>query len=207
MRRPPRSFASTPAFVAAIAIIVPLSALADPVIDQIDAGRRAYEAGDSRVAVQALQFAIAEIESQLKQQQLKLMPEPLPGWSADDAVSESGGFASMVAGTNLARTYRNDTTGATVKISLTADSPLLAMMGMMMSTPMLMQVDPRNSPYSYGSFRGVMETGEEGNVKVTLMIGTRILLQVEGGDGADRQMLEAYLEAMNLRDLEKALLG
>ena len=39
-----------------------------------------------------------------------------------------------------------------------------------------------------------------------LMIGSRILVQLESS-GVDQQTLEAYLEAMNLSQLEKALLG
>jgi hypothetical protein len=183
------------------------SANADQITDQIDAGRRAYEAGEARVAMQALQFAIAEIETQLRQQQLQLLPEPLPGWSAEDAVSESAGLAAMIAGTNLSRSYRNDTTGASVQITVTADSPLLAMMGMMMSSPMLMQANPGSSPFLHGSYRGMIEQNEDGTTKLSLMVGTRILVQIEGEGGADRQALEAYLQALDLPNLEKALLG
>jgi hypothetical protein len=183
------------------------SANADQITDQIDAGRRAYEAGEARVAMQALQFAIAEIETQLRQQQLQLLPEPLPGWSAEDAVSESAGLAAMIAGTNLSRSYRNDTTGASVQVTVTADSPLLAMMGMMLSSPMLIQANPGSSPFLHGSYRGMIEQDEDGTTQLSLMVGTRILVQIEGKGGADRETLEAYLQAMDLPRLEKALLG
>jgi hypothetical protein len=182
-------------------------AAADPVIDQIEAGRRAYETGDARVAIQALQFAVSQIEEQLRAKQLTLLPEPLPGWTADDAAAGSGGLAAMIAGTTLTRTYRNEGTGAEVVITVTADSPLLSMMSMMMSTPMLMQAAPSNTPYTYGSFRGILEQQGTDTTKITLMVGTRILVQVDGSGAADRATLEAYLEAMNLQDLEKALLG
>ncbi|MGB5734731.1 MAG: hypothetical protein WBM40_09830 [Thiohalocapsa sp.] len=190
-----------------LTLILAAGAQADSVTDQIEAGRRAYEAGDARVAIQALQFAVAEIETQLSKKQLELLPQPLPGWSADDAVSETGGFAAMLAGTNLSRSYRNDASGAGVQISITADSPLLAMMGMMMSTPMLMQAQPGSSPYTRAGFRGMLEKDDADNVKITLMVGTRILLQMQGSDGASRAELEAYLDAMDLGNLEKALLG
>ncbi|MGD8207188.1 MAG: hypothetical protein PVH47_03830 [Thiohalocapsa sp.] len=180
---------------------------ADPITDQIDAGRRAYEAGEARVAIQALQFAVAEIEAQLREQQLKLLPEPLPGWTAEGAASKSEGLAAMIAGTSLSRSYIETDTGAELTITITADSPLLAMMGMMMTTPMLMQAQPGSSPYSYDSFRGMLETDDAGSAKITLMVGTRILLQLEGTDGADRDDLEAYLDAMDLANLERALLG
>ncbi|MGB5833032.1 MAG: hypothetical protein WBG92_13710 [Thiohalocapsa sp.] len=191
----------------ALSIALPISVLADQVTDQIDAGRRAYEAGDSRVAIQALQFAVAAIETDIRQQQLRLLPEPLPGWTADDAVAGGGGITAMIAGTNLARSYRNEATDAKIQISVTADSPLLSIMGMVMATPMLMQADARNSPYAFEGFRGMTETTDDGTVKITLMVGSRILVQIEGSNGADRQVIETYLKAMKLNQLEKALLG
>jgi hypothetical protein len=191
----------------ALLLTLATAAEADQVTEQIDAGLRAYEAGDARVAIQALQFAVAEIETQLSQKQLELLPQPLPGWSAEDAVAETGGLAAMIAGTNLSRSYRNDESGAGIQMSITADSPLLSMMGMMMSAPMLMQAQPGSSPYTHAGFRGMMEKDDDGNLKITLMVGTRILLQMQGSGGATREDLEAYLDAMDLSNLEKALLG
>ena len=182
-------------------------AAAEPVIDQIEAGRRAYEAGDARVAIQALQFAVAQIEEQLRAKQLTLLPEPLAGWTAEEPAAGTGGLAAMIAGTTLTRTYHNEGTGAEVTITVTADSPLLSMMNMMMTTPMLMQATPSNTPYTYGAFRGILEQQGAEATKITLMVGTRILVQVDGNGQTDRQTLEAYLEAMNLQNLEKALLG
>jgi len=202
-----RRFPSALAISALTALAVTATAQADTVTDQIDAGRRAYESGDSQVAIQALQFAISEIESQLQQQRLALLPEPLPGWSADEAVSDSGGIAAMITGNSLSRTYRKDDGDATVQINVTADSPLLSMVGMMMSSPMFAQAGTGSKPYTYGGFRGMIEQGDGGDVKITLMVGTRILVQLDGSGGADRATLERYLEAMKLPELEKALLG
>ncbi|KAA6185656.1 hypothetical protein F2Q65_08145 [Thiohalocapsa marina] len=179
---------------------------ADAVTEQIDAGRQAYEAGDPRGAIQALNFAVAQIEEQLKALQLQVLPAPLPGWTAEDAQSETAGFAAMIAGTNLSRTYRRDDGEASLTITITADSPMLAMMNMMMSTPLLMQADPDNAPFTFGGYRGTIQQPPDGSAKVMLMVGSRILVQLEGR-GTDRQTLEAYLEALNLSGLEKALLG
>jgi hypothetical protein len=77
----------------------------------------------------------------------------------------------------------------------------------MMSAPMLMQAQPGSSPYTHTGFRGMMEKDDDGNLKITLMVGTRILLQMQGSGGATREDLEAYLDAMDLSNLEKALLG
>lgn len=102
------------------------TAAADSITDQIDAARRAYENGEPRVAVQALEFAAEEIRVQLTAEQLKVLPDPLPGWSAEDAESQTPGFAQMIAGTNLTRRYANAETGARVEITVTADSPCSA---------------------------------------------------------------------------------
>jgi hypothetical protein len=53
----------------------------------------------------------------------------------------------------------------------------------------------------------MIEQNEDGTTKLSLMVGTRILVQIEGEGGADRQALEAYLQALDLPNLEKALLG
>jgi hypothetical protein len=180
----------------------------DPITEQIDAGLRAYREGESRVAIQALQFAVAQIEEQLRAKQLTLLPEPLPGWTADTATSDSGGLAAMIAGTSLTRVYRNEETDSEITLTVTADSPLLSMMSMMMTTPMLMQASPASSAYTYSGFRGVTEKDQAGNTtKVTLMVGTRILVQLDARGEVDQQTMEAYLEALNLTGLEKALLG
>ena len=173
--------------------------LADPITDQIDAAKRAYEAGDERVAIQALEFAAAQIRDKLKAQQLELLPAPLPGWSADEPVTDAGGIAAMFTGTNLARTYHRDD-GASLSISITADSPLLSMM------TTLMQANLSATPYTRGGYRGVLELHEDGSSRVLLLVGTRIQVQVEG-NGVDQQTLEAYLDAIALDRLEKALLG
>ncbi len=172
---------------------------ADEITDQIDAAERAYVAGDAQVAIQALEFAIAQIKEQLRARQLALLPAPLPGWSADDPVSDAGGIAAMFTGTTLTRTYRNDD-GASVTIGITADSPLLSML------TTLMQASPSATPYTHAGYRGVLELHPDGTSRLLLLVGTRIQVQVEG-NGVERQTLEAYLRAVPLEQLEDALLG
>lgn len=172
---------------------------ADEITDQIDAAERAYVAGDAQVAIQALEFAIAQIKEQLRARQLALLPAPLPGWSADDPVSDAGGIAAMFTGTTLTRTYRNDA-GASVTIGITADSPLLSML------TTLMQASPSATPYTHAGYRGVLELHPDGTSRLLLLVGTRIQVQVEG-NGVERQTLEAYLRAVPLEQLEDALLG
>jgi len=87
-----------------------------------------------------------------------------------------------------------------VTLTITADSPVLSML----ST--LMQANPSSSPYTRGGYRGVLELRDGAASRILLMVGTRIQVQVEGS-GVDQQTLEAYLDAIDFDELEKALLG
>ena len=168
---------------------------ADEVTDQLDAARKAYEAGDLRTATDTLNFAVAKIKEQQTASLLTLLPEPLAGWQADPAQSESAGLASMIVGTNLGRRYfRPD--GAEVNLNVTADSPLLPMLTMFLSSPFMMQADPNTKPYALKGQRGIIKHDPSANeYEVTLMIGNRILIQGKGTGMADGAAVQQYVEA------------
>lgn len=192
---------------ALIALTASVPARADDVIDQIDAARKAYEAGELRSASQTLQFAVAAIQEKINQSLLTLLPAPLEGWSADAPEVRSGGVAAMLTGTNLSRRYfRSD--GAEVEISVTADSPLLPMMTMMLSNPMLLQSSPGTRAYAHDGRRGTFqhEAGSR-NWEVTLMVGTNVLVQVIGSNLDGQAPLDAYLKAMDLTAVQRAFGG
>jgi hypothetical protein len=180
---------------------------ADEVTDQLDAARKAYESGELRTAVDTLNFAIAKIQEQVTARLLQLLPEPLPGWQADAAQSESGGIAAMITGTNLSRRYyRPD--GAEVQLSLMADSPLLPMLTMFLSSPFMMQADPATKPYSLKGQRGMLKHSPDSNAyEASLMVGNRILIQGKGSGLPDEKAVQQYLEALDLAAIQKAFGG
>ncbi|MGE5154997.1 MAG: hypothetical protein ACM3ST_13400 [Bdellovibrio bacteriovorus] len=183
------------------------SALGDEVTDQLDAARKAYESGELHAAVDGLNFAVAKIKEQVTARLLQLLPQPLPGWQADAAQSESAGFAAMITGTNLSRRYyRPD--GAEVSLSLMADSPLLPMLSMFLSSPFIMQADPGTKPYSLKGQRGMLKHSPDSNeYEASLMVGNRILIQGKGSGLTDEKAVQEYLEALDLDAIQKALGG
>ncbi len=195
--------------IAALGLTAALAApaLADEVTDQLNTARKAYESGELRSAVQTLQFAVASIQEKINLSLLELLPEPLDGWNADEPQAQSGGMAAMIAGTNLSRRYYRDD-GAEVDISITADSPLLSMMTMMLSNPMLMQTDPGTRVYTHGGQRGMIKHEKDSDVwEISLMVGGKIMIQVTGRGIKDQQDVEAYLEAIDLAAIEKTFSG
>lgn len=194
--------------VAALALPMALLSTApraDEVTDQLDTARKAYESGELRSAVQALNFAAARVQERINDQILKLLPEPMVGWEAEPAKSQSGGIAAMVAGTMMSRTYRRPD-GAEVELNLIADSPMMAMMTMMMQTPMLMQASQDTRVYTNRGHQGMLQhEGGSNEWEISLMVGNRILVQSKGRGLADKKPVEDYLNALDLSAVQKAL--
>jgi hypothetical protein len=182
-----------------------LSARADEVTDQLDAARKAYDTGELRGAIQALSFATARIQEKINDQLLKLLPEPLPGWQAETAQSEAGGIAAMVAGTIISRTYRRED-GAEVELRLMADSPMMAMMAMMMQTPFLMQASKEMRVYTNRGYQGMIQHTDGSDVwEISLMVGNRVVVQAKGSQIKDQRPVDDYLNALDLAAVQRAL--
>ena len=198
-----------PSILVALGLAAALSTgvRADEIGDQLEAGRKAYEQGELRGAVQALQFAVAGIQEKINLSLLDLLPAPLEGWRADEPQAQSAGMAAMLTGTNLSRHYYRED-GADLDVSITADSPLLAMMTMVLSSPMLLQTDPSTRIYTHGGHRGMIKHEKDSHEwEISLMVGGKILVQVTGRGLEDQSAAEAYLKAIDIAAIEKALGG
>lgn len=190
-----------------LALSIAFTAGADDITDQMDTARAEYDSGKLRKAMQTLQFAVASIQEKVNLDLLKLLPEPLKGWRADEPQAQSAGMAAMIAGTNLTRRYFRDD-GAEVEISIMADSPLMPMMTMMLSNPMMMQTNPDARIYSHNGQRGMIQHEEgSGSWEISLLVADKILIKVDGSRLPDRQSVEAYLKAIDLDAAKKAFDG
>lgn len=191
----------------ALLLCAPTLTLADAITDQIGVAQEVYESGDLRKTVQELQYAIAQIQEQLNLANTKLMPEPLAGWSAEAAQSQSGGLAALGGGTTVSRSYGNDR-GETVDIQIIADSPMLQAMTMMISNPMLMSMSPDTRMYRYKGHSGMIkQDASTGSWDLSILIRSRILVQVNGQGLKDKQVVEDYLKAIDLDAVEEAFAG
>jgi len=187
----------------AIALGGPTPLLADDIRDQLDAARAAYERGELQTSVQGLQFVIAAIQEKVNQSLLKLLPEPLPGWTAEDAQATVGGMASMIVGTSLSRHYQRED-GASLEISLMANSPLLPMMTFMMSNPLMVQSDPDSRIYTYAGHQGIiLQKHDPNGWEISLMGAGNLLIRISG-TGIQKTDAEAYLKALDLNAVKKA---
>ncbi|RTZ72538.1 MAG: hypothetical protein DSZ00_08135 [Gammaproteobacteria bacterium] len=178
----------------------------DSVLEQIEAGVKAYKAGEYKQAITELNFAIAEIQSRIDEVAKQVLPDPLPGWKAEEAEAQSMAMMGM-GGTTISRSYYREDGEARVEIQIVADSPMIQMFAMMMTNPMMMQGDPSTKVFRHNGKRGLMKHEKNSREwEATLLLGNgRIMVQVNGSNLADDSAVMAYLDALDLKKIENSL--
>jgi len=178
----------------------------DSVLEQIEAGVKAYKAGEYKQAITELNFAIAEILSRMDEAAKQVLPDPLPGWKAEEAEAQSMAMMGM-GGTTISRSYYREDGEARVEIQIVADSPMIQMFAMMMTNPMMMQGDPSTKVFRHNGKRGLMKHEKNSREwEATLLLGNgRIMVQVNGSNLADDSAVMAYLDALDLKKIENSL--
>jgi len=179
------------------------TAQADEITDQIKAGAAAYEQQDYQLAVEELNYALAQIQEKLNAANATLLPEPLPGWTAEEVENTSGAMVMMGGGTNMSRTYRRDS--QSVQITIIANSPVVSGMMAMLSNPMVISSNPDMKPYRYQRMKGVKETSGD-SLSITLGLAGQVMIKLEGEGLEDEKVLEEYLDAMDFKRIQSALI-
>jgi hypothetical protein len=177
---------------------------ADTIVDQMNEAIEAYKAKDYKGAMEELKFITAEIQKLDANENQKLLPEPLDGWSVEQSDNGSQAMVSMMGGgSTVEATYTKEE--QSVRIQILANSPMIAMMSMSIANPALMSADPNTSPFRYKRNKG-MKQKEGDSVEITLLIAGQIMLQLSGSNLKDEKTLEAYLDKIDLAKLKGTLL-
>jgi hypothetical protein len=186
-----------------ILLTTSISASADEVEDQINLGLESYKNKEYKAAVDDLNYAVAQIQEKMNLKNATLLPEPLDGWTATAVENNSAGMAMMVGGTQMSRSYQHDS--ESLEISITAGSPMVAGVLMMINNPMLLSSSPDMKPYRYKRIKGMQQVS--GNrVETTLALAGQIMVQVTATNLADPAVIERYLDAMDFDQIQSALL-
>lgn len=180
--------------LAAALVALPLAAQADEVTDAIDEARGAYEEGDLAYAKETLDYAAQLIARQRVEQLTASPPQPLDGWTMEEAESDAAAGLAIFGGGGVAasRVYQSPDRKS-AKITVMLDSPLVAQMGMMLSNPtMLSQM---GEVFRIGRQQAVLTS--DGDVQ--MMINNRALVQIEGT--AAPEDMKAYAQAIDIRGI------
>lgn len=182
--------------VALLAISPAAPASADQVTDQIHQAEAAYTQKNLTAALTALATASTLIRQAKAEVWKSVLPDPPPGWTAEDAKVLTVGPVVLGGGTSTARRYRRP--GATVDISLIADSPALQSVAALLGTGMLM-----------GSSQLLIIAGQRvgydaNDNAMQAIVADKVLVKVQGSKGVDEQTLQDFFQSIKLQDIEKA---
>jgi len=178
------------AAITAIIAVTPVRA--DEISDAIGEAQRAYQGGRVEEARTALQEALQLLQQRAAAGLAAALPEPLPGWTAEEATSSAVGLTGLFGGSTAARSYRN-ARGQRVEIQVMSDNPMITQLAAILANPMLAGAMGRI--VRVGEQRAIQ--GNDGNIQ--MLVDNRIVVQVEGDAPPEAKL--AYARAINLARL------
>ena len=171
---------------------------ADEITDSINEALTQYNNNDFSAASESLGYALQLLGQKKGGQLQELLPQALPGWTADEASSETVNAAIMGGGINAERRYQRDDSSVTVKF--VTDSPMLQGMMMMFSNPMFATADGGTLEKIKGQKAIIKFNTRDKNGSITIVVGNRTLILIEG-NSVTREDLKNYAAAIDYRKL------
>lgn len=184
----------------AFALATAAPAAADEVREQVEIALEYYEEGDLGGAITELEFAISAIRARQSALFAESLPEAPEGWEAGAAETEAG-MAFMGGGGIVKRSYRQSDGSGRMEAQLVIDNPMVQGMAALMSNPAMMAAQPNTERVRIARENAMLKWEEDrGRGEISMMLGGRLLLQLEGQGLADKDIL---VDMMNAWDLAK----
>ena len=173
-------------------------AFADDVTDAINEALQNYNDGKFSDAMTSLNYA-SQLIGQKKGGDLQsFLPQPLGGWEAEEASSQSMGAAMLGGGVSAERQYNKGS--SSIRIQIVTDSPMIQSMMMMFGNPMLAGADGGKMEKISGEKAIVKYNATEKTGTITLVIANRFLVTLDGNDAA-LEDLKAYAGKIDYKKL------
>jgi hypothetical protein len=189
-----RGVAAAVAGLLALGVAAPASA--DEVADQLRQAEAAYAQKNFAAALTALTTAASLIRQMKAETWKAVLPDPPPGWAADEAKVVTVGPAVLGGGISLERRYRRG--AETIEVSLIADSPMLQSVAVLLGAGMLVS----GSELSIIDGQRVAYNASDNALQA--IVADKVLVKVQGSKAVDKATLQAVFRAIKLRDIEKA---
>lgn len=190
MRR--RTLASVVAVGLTLALPV---AAADDVPARLDAARAAYQKGDLPRAVRELDVALRQLHERLGRALAEALPPPLAGWQAEAA--EVQGLGLVGGGLSVTRAYaRND---SSLNASLILDSPAVEAAAALLANPAATAAQPNMKRVKVGAEDALVRyDGSTRSGEITIVLGSRVLLEIQGDNLAGADVLVEAAKGWNV---------
>lgn len=171
---------------------------ADDVTESINEALEYYKDGAYSDAVGSLNYASQLIQQKKGEALESFLPEPLDGWTAEEAKSQAAGSAMMGGGLSAERSYRNGE--SKIDVQIITDSPIMQGMMMMFSNPMIAASDG-GKLQKIGRQKAIVKydaADKSGDIKV--VVAHRFLVTIEGNNIAEAD-LKGYAKAIDYNKL------
>lgn len=168
---------------------------ADDVPARMDAARAAYQKGDLPRAARELDAALRQLHDRLGRSLAEAMPAPLAGWQAD--ASEIQGLGQVGGGLSVTRAYsRNE---SSLNASLIMDSPAVEAAAALIANPAATAAQPNMKRVKVGAEDALMRyDSSTKSGEITIVVGTRVLLEIEGENLANGDVLMEAAKGWNV---------
>lgn len=190
-------------FAAFLGLILARPAAAEDISVQIDAAKAAHARGDALKAMSLLQAAAAQIGTRLSEQLGRMTPPPLPGWETQPPEYQS--LDMLGGGLTVTRAYVKG--GATLNAALIVDNPAVGGVDAMF-VAMRQGPQPGWSRVRVNGEDALLRFDAESRSGEILIVERgRMLLQIEGNEIADGEVLVEAAKGWNTGALKKLIGG
>lgn len=173
---------------------------ADDVTEAINEALQQYKEGDFAIAASSLDYAAQLIRQKTGGKIVDMLPEALPGWKAEEGSSQAAGTAMMGGGVTAERSYTKGE--SSVEINITADSPMLQGMMMMLSNPMFATSNGGRLTKIAGQKAIVHYSSQEKSGEIQIVVANRFLINISGNHVTSED-LKNYAAKINFNGLAK----
>jgi hypothetical protein len=176
---------------------------ADEVADQIKEAFGLYEKGNHSEAVASLNFVIGQIQQAQATGLKKVLPQPLPGWEAEET---GGSFAPAAfgGGISASKAYRKD--DQTVEIEIVSDSPLLQSVLTFYTNPAFYAGQPDTKLVKIQNRKAIQKFNpQDQRGEIQIVISNRMLVSIKASGTDKFDDMLAYANAIDYNGIEAFL--
>lgn len=181
-------------------LVYSMPCFADEITDSINEGLEYYKSGDFTSSVSSLRYATQLIQQKKGETLETILPQPLPGWTANSATSNAAAGELFGGGLSAEKSYEKE--DSRVNITILADSPVMQGVMMMLSNPMILssgggklrKIKNQKAVVKYD------EMNKSGEVQVVVV--NRFLVTINGNNVTEDELLE-YAMAVNYLKLSR----
>ena len=172
--------------------------------EAVELAKKAVETEKLGAAITALQAAIRDLQKKQRTAVLACMPSP-EGWTIQeetvDENAEAMGAGMAVLGLTMTRRYRKG--DASIAVDVTANSPMMQMLGMMFNNPALIEADG-GEVVKYGVHKAILKKSGDDGQELQILMHDMHLIKVDARGVSADDLLKMFDQAFVDR-LEKPL--